>query len=86
MMEAVRGIYRSGVVELPEQLNVVGPVEAVATSSTMNATFAPPEDFAVLLPASIAENAPRLDAFAPIAPAKPIRLSGRPVRGSRPRY
>ena len=75
MIKAVRGIYRSGGVELLAQPHVVGPVEAVATSSTMNATFATPENFAELLLAAIAENASPLDDFVPIAPAKPIRLS-----------
>ena len=75
MMKAARGIYRSGGVTLLEQPNIVGPVEAVATSSTMNATFATPENFAELPPASLVENAPPLDDFDPIVPAKPIRLS-----------
>ena len=75
MMKAVRGIYRSGGVELLEQPNVVGPVEAVAKSSTMNATFAMPENFAAQALASLVEDAPPLDDFDPIVPAKPIRLS-----------
>ena len=75
MMKAVRGIYRSGVVELLEQPNVVGPVEVIVTFLTMNAVAATGEDFAELPPCSIAEDAPPLDDFEPIVPAKPIRLS-----------
>ena len=75
MMKAVQRTYRSAVVDLLEQPNVIGPVDVVVASSTMNATAATAQGFVELPPASIAQTAPPLDDFDPLVPAQPIRLS-----------
>jgi hypothetical protein len=75
MMQAVRGIYRGGVVELLEQPNVPGDAEVVVTFLTAGGAFEVGEDPQELVPGSIAEDAPPLDDFEPIVPTKPMRLS-----------
>lgn len=75
MMQAVRGIYRGGVVELLEQPSVSGDADVVVTFLTPDSAFDDGEDLAELRSGSIAEDAAPLDDFEPIVPAKPIRLS-----------
>jgi hypothetical protein len=75
MMQAVRGIYRGGVVELLEDPNVAGDAEVVVTFLTVGGTVEIEEDVTELVAGSIAENAQPLDDFEPIVPAKPVRLS-----------
>jgi hypothetical protein len=75
MMQAVRGIYRSGIVELLEEPNVVGDAEVVVTFLTAGSTLEIGEDSVEPAQLAIRENAPPLDDFEPIVPAKPIRLS-----------
>jgi hypothetical protein len=75
MMQAVRGVYRSGVVELLEKPNVVGDAEVVVTFLTAGSTLEMGEDSMEPAQLAITENAPPLDEFEPIVPANPIRLS-----------
>lgn len=75
MMQAVRGIYRDGVVELLEKPSVAGDAEVVVTFLTAGSTFEMGEDMGEPIPGSIAEDATPLDDFEPIVPAKPLRLS-----------
>jgi|HubBroStandDraft_6_1064221.scaffolds.fasta_scaffold3334646_1 hypothetical protein len=78
MMQAVRGIYRGGVVELLEQPPEVGDVEVVVTfltngTAALGDLAADAGDVAEAL--DLAEDAPPLDDFEPIVPTRPFRLS-----------
>lgn len=74
-MQAVRGIYRGGVVELLEKPDVPDDAEVVVTFLTADCAFEMGQDLEEPGPGSFAEDAPPLDDFEPIVPAKPIRLS-----------
>jgi hypothetical protein len=78
MMHAVRGIYRGGVVELLEKPFEVGEAEVVVTflTSTAAALGELADDGELAEEAlDLAEDAPPLDDFEPIVPAKPFSLS-----------
>jgi hypothetical protein len=76
MMQAVRGIYRRGVIELLETPATIGEaeVEVVVTFLTAGG---PPEsdDDPEALALDLKEDALPLDDFEPIVPAKPTQLS-----------
>ncbi len=76
MMQAVRGIYRDGVVELLEKPAVMGDTEVVVTFLTAG-TWEPREEPAEegSGPLAFAEDAPPLDDFEPIVPAQTLKLS-----------
>ena len=78
MMQAVRGIYRGGVVELLEQPPDVEETEVVVTfladsTAALGALSAGAGDLAE--PPALVEDAPPLDDLEPVVPAKPFRLS-----------
>lgn len=75
MMQAVRGIYRGGVVELLEKPSVPGDADVVVTFLTPGSAAENEEDLEELPVGSITEDAAPLDDFEPIVPAKPVRLS-----------
>lgn len=74
MMQAVRGIYREGVIELLEQPPITGEAEVVVTFLTAGNPIEPNEGLET--PAvELKEDAPPLDDFEPIVPAKAVPLS-----------
>ena len=75
MMQAVRGIYRGGVVELLEKPAGVAVAEVVVTFLPASGDVALTEEADVPDAASFAEDAAPLDDFEPIVPAKAVRLS-----------
>lgn len=74
MMQAVRGIYRDGVVELLEKPAVTGDAEVVVTFLSVVESYEDPADQDTHPPV-YAEDAPGLDDFEPFAPAQPHELS-----------
>lgn len=74
MMQAVRGIYRGGVVELLERPEILGEVEVVVTflGSALESSTAH-----VVAP----DEPGGLEDFEPIAPTKPILLSDLVLEG-----
>jgi hypothetical protein len=73
MMQAVRGIYRGGVVELLEKPAGVAEAEVVVTFLPASGDMAEEADATDAV--SFAEDAVPLDDFEPIVPAKAVRLS-----------
>jgi hypothetical protein len=74
MMQAVRGIYRHGVVELLERPAIAGEAEVVVTFLTTGSPLETGDDREELA-LELQEGAPPLDDFEPIVPAKPTLLS-----------
>jgi hypothetical protein len=73
MMQAVRGIYRGGVVELLERPADVAVADVVVTFLPANEAAGAEVD--ALDAESFAEDAAPIDDFEPIAPAGAVRLS-----------
>lgn len=78
MMQAVRGIYRDGVIELLERPEVAGDAEVVVTFLRELASSAAGE---AVVDGLTAESPQPLDDFEPIAPMKPVRLSDLVLEG-----
>lgn len=76
MMKAVRGIYRRGVVELLETPAIASEaeVDVVVTFLTAGGPL-DSDDNRKALGLDLKEDAPLLDDFDPIVPAKPVQLS-----------
>jgi hypothetical protein len=72
MMQAVRGIYRQGVIELLEQPPITGEAEVVVTFLT---TGGETDEGLEASAIELKEDAPPLDDFEPIVPAKAVPLS-----------
>lgn len=70
MMQAVRGIYRGGVVELLEQPGIAGEAEVVVTFLSADGPREA-EDSLEELAAELSEDASPLDDFEPIVPGCP---------------
>ena len=73
MMQAVRGIYRGGIVELLETPTFVDEAEVVVTFLTGAARSVGEDDAGARQ--AFEESAPPLDDFEPFVPAKPGLLS-----------
>jgi hypothetical protein len=73
-MLAVRGIYRHGVIKLLEEPSITGEAEVVVTFLTAGNPIETDEGLEA--PAvELKEDAPPLDDFEPIVPARTILLS-----------
>jgi hypothetical protein len=75
MMQAVRGIYRGGVVELLERPADVAVADVVVTFLPANEAAGAGAEVDALDAESFAEDAAPIDDFEPIAPAGAVRLS-----------
>jgi hypothetical protein len=75
MMQAVRGIYRSGVVELLEKPAGVAVAEVVVTFLPARDGLDQSDEPDSLDDVSFAEDSAPLDDFEPVVPVKPVRLS-----------
>jgi hypothetical protein len=75
MMQAVRGIYRSGVVELLEKPAGVAVAEVVVTFLPAGDGRDQSDEEDSLDDVSFTEDAAPLDDFEPVTPVKPVRLS-----------
>jgi len=71
MLHAVRGIYRSGAIELLETPDITGDADVIITFLTAERPLAHEASEAV----RVSEDAEPLDDFEPIVPSKPVRLS-----------
>jgi hypothetical protein len=74
MMQAVRGIYRGGVVELLEKPAIAGEAEVVVTFLTAGGPLETDEGLEELA-VELKADAPPLDDFEPIVPAQPVLFS-----------
>jgi hypothetical protein len=74
-MQAVRGIYRGGVVELLEKPAGVAVADVVVTFLPAGGTLDRSEEADEQDAVSFSEAAAPLDDFEPIVPAKPVCLS-----------
>ena len=83
MMQAVRGVYRSGAVELLEKPAGVAEADVVVTFLPARGGLALSEDDDAQDAMAFAEDAAPLDDFEPIFPAKPGRLSNIVLEGRR---
>jgi hypothetical protein len=82
MMQAVRGIYRHGVVELLEEPAITGDAEVIVTFLTPGSPLEADDDLDAVT-ADLKEGAAPLDDFEPIVPATPVLLSDIVLEGRR---
>ena len=82
MMQAVRGIFRGGIVELLEQPGIVGEAEVVVTFLSPGGSLGA-DDSLEELATEFTDDASPLDDFEPIVPAQPGLLSEIVLEGRR---